>query len=134
VVKGNPVQLVSVPEEGVPNIGVVNVGLASVGDVPKTNAPDPVSPVTAAAKLALDGVARNVATPDPRPATPVDIGKPVQLVNAPDCGVPKIGVVNVGLVIAGALFNTTLPVPVDVVTPVPPDATGSADANVRSVK
>jgi hypothetical protein len=118
----------------VPNIGVVNVGLASVGDVPNTKAPEPVSPVTAAAKLALDGVAKNVATPVPRPAIPVATGRPVQLVRAPDCGVPRIGVVNVGLVIAGALFNTTLPVPVDVVTPVPPDVTGSADANVKSVK
>jgi len=38
----------------------------------------------------------------------------------PDCGVPKIGVTNVGEV-----DNTTLPVPVDVVTPVPPLATAS---------
>lgn len=34
------------------------------GEVPNTKAPDPVSPVTAAARLALDGVARKVATPD----------------------------------------------------------------------
>ena len=129
VVKGNPVQLVSVPEEGVPNTGVTKVGL-----VANTKAPDPVSPVTAAAKLALDGVAKNVATPVPRPEMPVATGRFVQLVSAPDCGVPRIGVVNVGLVIAGALFNTTLPVPVDVVTPVPPDVTGSAAANVKSVK
>jgi hypothetical protein len=46
-------------------------------------------------------------------------GKPVALVRVADVGVPKIGVTNVGLV-----DNTTSPVPVLVVTPVPPDATG----------
>ena len=35
------------------------------------------------------------------------VGKPVQLVNVPLCGVPRIGVTNVGLV-----ANTLLPVPV----------------------
>src|SRR3990167_4616298 len=34
------------------------VGEAIVGEVPNTTAPDPVSPVTAAAKLAVEGVAR----------------------------------------------------------------------------
>ena len=34
-----------------------------------------------------------VATPDPNPLTPVEIGKPVQLVRVPDAGVPKMGVV-----------------------------------------
>ena len=33
-----------------------------VGPVPNTNAPEPVSPVTAAAKFEEDGVAKNVAT------------------------------------------------------------------------
>jgi hypothetical protein len=42
-----------------------------VGPVPKTAAPDPVSPVKAAARLVLDGVARNVATLLPIPVTPV---------------------------------------------------------------
>ena len=46
------------------------------------------------------------------------VGK-VQLARLPDCGVPKMGVVNVGLV-----ESTTLPEPVEVVTPVPPLATG----------
>jgi hypothetical protein len=50
---------------------VVNSGLARVGDVPKTNAPDPVSPVTAAARFAEDGVSKNVATPDPSEVMPV---------------------------------------------------------------
>lgn len=53
------------------------------------------------------------------PVTPVVKGKPVALVKVADVGVPKIGVTNVGLV-----DNTTSPVPVLVVTPVPPEATG----------
>ena len=53
------------------------------------------------------------------PVTPVVKGKPVAFVKVADVGVPKIGVVNVGLV-----DNTTLPVPVLDVTPVPPEATG----------
>ena len=75
--------------------------------MPNTKAPVPVSPVTAEAKLAELGVAKNVATPVPKPDTPVAIGKPVALVNVADCGVPRIGVTNVGLV-----ANTAEPVPV----------------------
>jgi hypothetical protein len=82
-----------VPLDGVPRTGVTRVG-----EVAKTSAPDPVSFVTAAARLALVGVARNVATPVPRPETPVEIGRPVQLVSVPLAGVPKAGVVRVGLV------------------------------------
>lgn len=55
-----------------------------------------------------------------RPVTPVVNGRPVKLVATPDVGVPKIGVTSVGEV-----DNTLLPEPVDVVTPVPPLATGS---------
>jgi len=43
----------------------------------------------------------------------------VQLVNSPESGVPNAGVTKVGLV-----DNTTLPVPVLLVTPVPPLETG----------
>lgn len=43
----------------------------------------------------------------------------VQLDRLPEVGVPRTGVTSVGLV-----DNTTLPVPVEVVTPVPPLATG----------
>lgn len=107
---GSPVQLVNVPDVGVPNKGVTSVGL-----VANTFAPVPVSSVKAAAKLALDGVAKNVAMPVANPLTPVDTGRPVQLVKVPDVGVPKRGVTNVGLV-----DNTLLPEPVEVVTPVPP--------------
>ena len=112
---------------------MVTVGFDSVGVVPNTNAPVPVSPVTAAAKLADDGVPKNVATPVPRlvipvpprlagsvPVVPPSIGRPVALVKVADDGVPSAGVTSVGLV-----DSTTLPDPVDVVTPVPPLATGS---------
>ena len=49
------------------------------------------------------------------PLTPVVSGSPVAFVNVTDVGVPKIGVTNVGDVL-----RTTDPVPVEVVTPVPP--------------
>ena len=97
-----PVMLVPTNVEGVPRFGVTKVGL-----VAKTNKPEPVSSVTAAAKLAEEGVAKNVATPAPRPETPVLIGKPVPFVSVTDEGVPKAGVTSVGEV-----DITTLPVPV----------------------
>ena len=99
---GRPVQLVNVPEVGVPNNGVVRVG-----DVANTKRPVPVSSVTAVAKLAEDGVAKNVATLAAKPETPVEIGRPVQLVNVPEVGVPNNGVVRVGEV-----ANTKSPLPV----------------------
>ena len=71
-------------------------GVAIVGVVPKTSAPDPVSSVTAVIRLALDGVARKVAIPVPRPLTPVLIGNPVQLVRTPADGVPIFGVTRTG--------------------------------------
>jgi hypothetical protein len=103
---GKPVAFVSVALDGVPRAGVTNAGL-----VANTRAPEPVSPVTAAARFAEDGVARKVATPVPRPLTPVEIGRPVVFVNTPLAGVPKAGVTNVGLV-----ANTKAPVPVSPVT------------------
>ena len=54
------------------------------------------------------------------PVTPVVKGRPVRLVASPEAGVPKIGVTSVG-----EFDNTTLPVPVEIVTPVPPFTTGS---------
>jgi hypothetical protein len=66
VVKGNPVHEVSVPDVGVPNIGVTKVG-----EVANTFAPVPVSSVKAAAKLAEEGVPKNVATPVPKEVIPV---------------------------------------------------------------
>ena len=53
------------------------------------------------------------------PVVPATIGRPVALVRVTAEGVPRFGVVNVGLV-----ERTTEPVPVDEVTPVPPLATG----------
>ena len=67
----------------------MTVGFVRVGDVPNTKEPDPVSSVTAETKLALEGVAKKVATPVPSPDTPVEIGKPVALVNVPEDGVPN---------------------------------------------
>ena len=99
---GLPVQLVSTPLVGVPKTGVTitmlvlvhaeitplatvpSAGVTNVGLVPNTNAPVPVSPVTAEAKFALEGVAKNVATFAPKPLMPDATGSPVQLVNVPD--------------------------------------------------
>lgn len=63
---GSPVAFVNVTLEGVPKTGVTNVG-----ELANTLAPVPVSSVNAAAKLALDGVAKNVATLVPSPDTPL---------------------------------------------------------------
>jgi hypothetical protein len=74
VVKGKPVALVRVADEGVPSAGVTKVG-----DVANTKAPEPVSSVTAAAKLADEGVAKNVATPVPSPVIEPTAGVTVVL-------------------------------------------------------
>jgi hypothetical protein len=102
VLIGRPVAFVKVPLAGVPRTGVTRVG-----DVANTNAPEPVSSDTAEAKLAEDGVPKNVATPAPKPLTPVEIGRPVKFVATPLVGVPRIGVTKVGDV-----ANTADPVPV----------------------
>jgi hypothetical protein len=122
-----PVMFVPTKADGVPRAGVTKVGLLA-----NTKAPDPVSSVTAEAKLADDGVPKKVATPVPKdvipvpplatgkvPVTPVVRGRPVKLVATPEAGVPNAGVTNVG-----EFDNTTEPVPVEEVTPVPPLATG----------
>jgi hypothetical protein len=102
VVKGKPVRFVATPDVGVPNKGVT-----SVGEVAKTAEPVPVSSVKAERRLAELGVARKVATPVPRPDTPVAIGRPVAFVKVALVGVPRIGVTRVGDV-----ASTLLPVPV----------------------
>ena len=99
---GRPVALVSVADVGVPRIGVTKVG-----EVAKTAAPVPVSLVRAVVRLALDGVARKVATPAASPETPVLIGRPVALVKVAADGVPRFGVTKVGEV-----AKTATPVPV----------------------
>lgn len=102
----------TVPDVEPLNVAVpVIVGEPIVGLVPNTKAPDPVSSVTADARFALDGVAKNVATPVPRPLTPVLIGSPVAFVSVAEEGVPSAGVTSVGLV-----ANTRLPEPVSSVT------------------
>jgi len=107
VVAGKPVQFVNVPEVGVPKMGLTNVGVFAntTPPVPVAAEVEPVPP------LAVGSV----------PVTPVVKGRPVALVNTAADGVPRAGVVNVGLD-----ARTTAPVPVAVVTPVPPDVTGNA--------
>lgn len=80
-------------------------GVTRVGVVANTADPVPVSSVKAVCKLALLGVAKNVATPVPKPLTPVATGKPVQLVKVPLVGVPSAGVTNVELVNNNALVT-----------------------------
>ena len=69
---------------------VVNVGVAIVGEVLKTKLPaEPVLSEMIVPRFALLGVARNVATLEPRPLTPEEIGRPVALARLPEEGVPK---------------------------------------------
>ena len=63
------------------------------------------------------------------PVIPVVKGRPVAFVSVTEVGVPSKGVTKVGLV-----DKTTLPVPVEVVTPVPPEVTGSAVPRAKVAK
>jgi hypothetical protein len=108
------------------------VGVVIVGDVAKTLTPVPVLSVRAEERLAEEGVPKKVATPAPRPETPVEIGRPVTFVIVPEAGVPRAGVTRIGLtrvvpdpivgvlstalVRVGPLEKTRLPVPVSSVT------------------
>ena len=109
--RGKPVAFVSTTVLGVPKAGVVNVG-----EVESTRFPDPVDDVTPVPPLATGKV----------PVTPVVSGNPVKFVATPEVGVPKIGETKVGEV-----DSTTLPVPVDDVTPVPPLATGNVPVTLE---
>jgi hypothetical protein len=124
VVKGKPVRFVATPDVGVPRMGVTKVG-----EVAKTAEPVPVSSVKAERRLAELGVARKVATPVPRPYTPVAIGRPVAFVKVALVGVPRMGVTRVGDV-----ASTLLPEPVLVPTPVPPAATAIMSPLVPAYK
>ena len=62
------------------------------------------------------------------PLVPVVSGNPVRFVAIPDTGVPKSGDSKVG-----EFDNTTVPVPVEEVTPVPPLATGKVPVIVSAV-
>ena len=85
VVSGSPVALVNTAADGVPRFGVTNVGL-----VAKTAEPEPVSSVNAAAKLALEGVPKKVAMPEPKlviPVPPLATANVPATVTAPDVAV-----------------------------------------------
>lgn len=72
------------------------------------------------ARLALFGVPRNVITPAPRPLTPVEIGRPVPLVN-----VIAVGVSRLGDVMAHEVVMHTLPLPLIVYSPTLPALSNS---------
>lgn len=112
--------VLKLPLVGVPKMGVTNVGL-----VDSTLLPEPVDVVTPVPPEVTANVADNPA------AVPVvfwlRVGK-VQLARLPLVGVPKRGVTSVGL-----MDSTTLPVPVDVVTPVPPEATAKVEERPAAV-
>jgi hypothetical protein len=105
VARGKPVAFDNTTALGVPKAGVVKVG-----EVDSTTFPVPVEDVTPVPPLATGKV----------PVTPVESGNPVKFVATPEVGVPKFGETKVGEV-----DSTTLPEPVDVVTPVPPLATAT---------
>jgi hypothetical protein len=89
-------------------VATPRTGVISVGVLAKTFAPLPTSSDNSRARLALVGVARNVAAPEAKPLIPVEIGRPVQLVRVPAEGMPMLGVIRTGL------LSTTNLVPVPV--------------------
>lgn len=111
-----PVMLVPTNEDGVPSAGVTNVGLFD-----NTTLPVPVEVVTPVPPFATGKV----------PVTPVVKGRPVALVNTPEEGVPKAGVVIVGLANVGEIkwvfcwatfvpsLHTVIVLPAGIATPVP---------------
>ncbi len=122
-----PVMLVPTNAEGVPRAGVINVGL-----VAKTAEPVPVSSVNAPSSWAEVNEPKDVALPTEVTA-PVKLAFVVTLPAVKPDAVPVIfvptnadGVPKAGVTKVGELDNTLLPVPVEVVTPVPPCATVKA--------
>jgi len=109
---GKPVALVNTPDAGVPSNGAVKVG-----PVANTNWPVPVAVVVPEPPLAIGNT----------PFTPVVKGNPMALVSINADGVPSAGVTSVGLTL-----STTLPLPVLLVTPVPPLATASSPLTVTT--
>lgn len=102
---GSDVAFVRVIEEGVPIAPPAN-----------SSAPVPLSSVTADRRFALDIVASAVATPVPKPETPVEIGNPVAFVSVPEAGVPRTGAVIMGAV---SVLFVSVWVPVRVTSPMP---------------
>jgi hypothetical protein len=107
VVRGNPVALVSVTLVGVPRTGVI-----SVGEVCRTFVP---VPVVDAYEVTFEPA---VVVMTPVNAGSAVAGSAVAFVRLMADGVPRAGVTRVGDVL-----STLDPVPVEVVTPVPPFAT-----------
>jgi hypothetical protein len=113
-------------------VGVPRIGVTKVGEVANTAEPVPVSSVKAPKRLAELNEPSDAALPTEVTA-PVKLAfvvtlpavrpdaVPVMFVPTNALGVPNAGVTNVGLV-----DNTTLPDPVEVVTPVPPCKTVKA--------
>jgi hypothetical protein len=121
-----PVMFVPTKADGVPRAGVTSVGL-----VANTLAPDPVSSVSAVASCKevndpSDAALPTLVTAPVRFALVVTLpavklaAVPVTLVITPEAGVPNAGVTNAGVTRVGLVFSTVEPVPVEVVTPVPP--------------
>jgi hypothetical protein len=73
------------------------------GLILKTNTPVPVSSVIVVAKLALDGVAKNVATPVANPEIPVLIGVVTVILAEPSNDVPLIVTAVANLVVVDEL-------------------------------
>jgi hypothetical protein len=96
-------------------VGLLMLGDAIVGDVERTGEPEPVA-----------AFARPVATPAPRPETPLEIGRPAPFDSVTAEGVPRFGATS-----AGEFESTAEPVPVAVVAPVPPFAAVSGFWSVR---
>jgi len=104
------VQLLSVPDVGVPSTGVTKVG-----DVAKTKEPEPVSSVTAAAKLDEEGVPNQVCTPVPKLAAVMPLANdklPEPSVDRNCPAVPSVpGIVNVVFDEVFADWTVVVPVP-----------------------
>ena len=87
-------------------VATPSVGVTSVGEVAKTNDPEPVSSVTAAARLAEEGVPSHVATPVPSEVMPVP---PFEGANVPpSVTAPVVAVFGVSPVVP-ALKDATVP-------------------------
>jgi len=121
-----PVMFVPTKADGVPRAGVTSVGLLA-----KTAEPVPVSSVRAVAKLAELNEPKDVAFPTDVTA-PVKLAFVVTLPAVRPAAVPVMfvptkadGVPNAGVTRVGEVLRTVFPEPVEVVTPVPPLATGS---------
>jgi hypothetical protein len=113
--------LVPLPAEGAVDCHVVPLEVRTLPEVPGATVCGAEVPLPSRTLLDVSDVAPvpPLAT-DKVPVVPATIGRPLAFVRVAAEGVPRLGVVSVGLVL-----KTTEPVPVDEVTPVPPLATGS---------